>query len=110
MTDLVIPPASGAAAPALTDLPTILNLLLEPGQVAELRVLHAGPRRQTVSGYFDDPAKLAAFAAKWSGQAEGVYWTLNPCQPALLARCVNRAREVGRDEPTTTDKDIARRR
>jgi hypothetical protein len=87
-----------------------LAVLLEPGQVAELRIPHAGQRRQTVSGYFDDPAKLAAAAAHWDGQADGIYVTLNPVQPALLARRVNRAVVVGRDEPTTDDRAILRRR
>src|SRR5262245_21735676 len=40
---------------------------VEPGQVAEVRILNAG-RAGTVSGYFDDLVKAAAGAAAWSGK------------------------------------------
>ncbi len=39
----------------------------------------------------------------------GVYVTVNPVNPDLLARAVNRLRPVGRN-PTTADTDIVRRR
>lgn len=84
-----------------------LDVVLEPGSVAELRVLDAG-REGTVSGYFDDLALLAASAADWSGRAPGVYVTLNPVLPALLARRANRAK--GWADNLTTDKQIVRRR
>jgi hypothetical protein len=42
-----------------------ITRLIEPGDVAELRVLNSG--RGMVSGYFDDPARLAEAAAEWSG-------------------------------------------
>src|SRR5438034_4036165 len=41
-----------------------LKLFLEAGGVAELRVPHT--TRGTVSGYFDDPDKLAEAAGAWS--------------------------------------------
>ncbi len=44
----------------------------------------------------------------WSGKAEGVYFTLNPVQPDLLALAANRAKPYA--EHSTTDKDILCRR
>ena len=83
-----------------------LRVLTEPGQVVELRILNA-PRVGTVSGYFDDPEKLADAAARWSGKAPAVYVTPNPVNPALLARANNRL--VERVRSTTADADVVRR-
>src|SRR5262245_41156784 len=83
-----------------------LALLLEPGSVAELRVLNTN--RGTVSGYFDDANALARAAAQWSGQAPGVYVTLNNVLPELLARASNHV--VERAKQTTSDRDVDRRR
>jgi len=89
-----------------------LQALGEPGQVCELRALDAvtpGWRRpHTVAGYFDDPAKLAAAAA--GIQARGIYVTLNPVQPALLARAHNRVKDLGAGDTATGDADIVARR
>ena len=85
-----------------------LAILLEPGQVTELRVLGWGHRGDTVSGYFDDPVALVTSAAQYD-KAKGLYIIPNPVKPALLARAANRARVVGRD-PTTGDSDIVCRR
>lgn len=84
-----------------------LAVVLEAGAVAELRVLNTG-KQKTVSGYFNDLDLLAAMADEWSGQAPGVYVTLNPVLSDLLARTFNRAK--GWAENTTTDKQIVRRR
>ena len=84
-----------------------LGVVLEPGSVAELRVPNTG-NTKTVSGYFDDYDKLAGAAAEWSGQAPGVYITLNPVLPALLARRANRTKSWA--DNLTTDKQIVRRR
>ena len=83
-----------------------LTLLRVAGAVAELRILHTG-RTGTVSGYYDDIDAMAQAAAQWSGQAPGVYMTLNPCTPALLARSANRLTE--RAQQTTGDSDIVQR-
>lgn len=98
-----------ATAPPTADLATIEQtaaLLMAPGDVAELRIPHAG-KAGTVSGYFDDPGKLAQAAARYSGRAPAVYMTLNPVQPALLDRARNRV--VERARHTTTDAEIVRR-
>jgi len=88
------------------------DLLFAPGQVAELRALDAVTREwrrpHTVSGYFDDWDKLAA--AAMSIQARGVYVTLNPVNPALLARAHNRVRDMQAGDASTSDSDIVVRR
>ena len=83
-----------------------IGLLTRPGDVHELRVPKAG-RLKTVSGYFDDPEKLAQAIAELSGEAEGVYITLNPVNPALLARANNRWKPYA--ETLTGDADIVER-
>src|SRR2546425_1743395 len=82
------------------------DVLLAPGSVAELRVLKT--RQKTVSGYYNDFDKLATDAIEWSGFAPGVYITLNPTLPDLLARKYNRCE--GYAERTTTDDQILRQR
>jgi hypothetical protein len=81
-------------------------LLIEPGSVAELRILNAGQKR-TISGYFNDVVKMAAVAEHWSGRVPAVYFTLNPVLPDLLARASNRVIEHAR--ATTTDNNIVKR-
>ncbi|MEN6341386.1 MAG: hypothetical protein ABFC89_02385, partial [Methanospirillum sp.] len=88
-----------------------LDLLLEPGAVAELRVI--GTDGRIASGYFDDPALLAekAEALDAAGEFSGCYVTLNPVHPALLARRANRVKtRLGPKDATTADADILRRR
>jgi hypothetical protein len=80
-----------------------LEVLSEPSQVIEIRILRG---KHTRSGYFDDLGRAAEAAAKLNGTA-AVYATLNPCNPALLARGVNRIVEY--PEATTSDRDILRR-
>jgi len=84
------------------------ELIMEPGSVYELRIPKAG-REKTISGYFDDPLKLAKCAAVLdaSGKYAGIYVTLNPCKPALLARCCNRVQPYA--ELTTSDHDVLKR-
>ncbi|MBA3715434.1 MAG: hypothetical protein H0W76_23760, partial [Pyrinomonadaceae bacterium] len=84
-----------------------LAVIVEPGAVVEMRVPKAG-RYKTVSGYYTDLAKLAADAAKWSGEADGVYISLNPVNQALFARAANRC--VAYAERTTQDEHITSRR
>ncbi len=82
-----------------------LEILLGSG-VHELRAPKAGKYR-TVSGYFDNAAALADAAESWSGRAPGIFATINPTVPALLARAANRAQSYA--EQTTSDRDIERR-
>lgn len=89
-----------------------LAVLHSPGQVVELRALNASTadwrNPHTVSGYFDQPDALAREAARLTQTATGVYVTLNPVQPTLLARAANRVRNVGKSDPLTSDADITR--
>jgi Protein of unknown function (DUF3631) len=102
-------PESQAAA-TLTPEEEILRtcrLLMAPGAVHELRIPKAG-REKTVSGYFDSPEKLAEAALKLdSRNYAGIYITLNPCKPELLARRYNRIEPYA--DPTTSDPDALRR-
>jgi hypothetical protein len=83
-----------------------LELLLTPDSVAELRCPRA--KKGTGSGYYDDLAAMASKAAALSGTVPGVYVTLNPVQPELLARRVNRFEFWAKD--TTADENIGSRR
>jgi len=91
----------------MTDLETFADWLWKysPG-VHELRVLNShGRRAGTRSGYFDNPETFVTEATRMSEEmAEGVYVTLNPCKPELLARAANRIRDWAKD--ATSDPDI----
>ncbi|MGI9048030.1 MAG: AAA family ATPase [Rubrobacteraceae bacterium] len=80
-------------------------VLSSPGAVVELR---AFKDRTTASGYFDDYGKLAEQAVRLEEQGFAVYATLNPVDPALLARANNRIKKYPKS--TTSDADILRRR
>ena len=92
-----------------------LTLLAEPNAVFEVRCLDArlntnGNRYKSgvVSGYFNNAAAAIASLANVTS-AKGVYVTLNPVQPALLARRANRLDYAEKGE-TTSDPHIERRR
>jgi putative DNA primase/helicase len=82
--------------------------LFDPDATVELRAPTA-TKAATVSGYFDpDHRKEMARAARdWSGNASGIYFTLNPVRPDLIARANNRAKPFARD--TTKDSEVLRR-
>jgi hypothetical protein len=67
-----------------------LTSLTANGQVIELRVLGINGKRRTDSGYFNDFQKLARAAVSYNGRAEGIYFTVNPVNPALMDRANNR--------------------
>ncbi len=94
------------------DVERTLNLLeWGPEVSAELRALgnrEIGFRHGTISGYFDDPATMAAAAADCAGKVEGVYMVLNPVPRRLLGRASNRCRLWSKH--TTSDAEVARRR
>lgn len=90
-----------------------LSVLTTPGQVIELRILNArtanSPRyAYQASGYFNDPEALIQ-ALTGLRSAKGVYMTLHPCQPDLLARAHNRLRTADemRKAAATSDQHIA---
>jgi hypothetical protein len=88
-----------------------LDLLLAPGSVAELRAI--GSDGRVSSGYFDDFDRMADAIEPMdaSHEYQGCYVTLNPVNPALLARRANRVvPRCGRKDATTSDGDIVSRR
>ena len=89
-----------------------LSILVGPKSVFEVRALDAqlvsNHRRATVSGYFDDIETCVSELLRLTS-AKGVYVTLNPVNPALLARCANRLDYADRNA-STSDQHIVRRR
>lgn len=83
-----------------------LGILTASGEVRELRS-PTKTRQGTISGYFNHTEKLAQAAANLSGNVPAVYITINPVNPALLARSDNKVKP--RAENTTADKDVVRR-
>lgn len=75
--------------------------------IFEIRIPKAG-RYRTIRGYFNDPAAATKAVCGWSGQVPAIYITLNPVNPALLARASNRLETYA--ENTTSDSDILSRR
>ena len=83
------------------------------GEVAEIRALGLtgkspfwdGWAKGTVSGYFDNPVELATAAESLDKlkKATGIYFVLNPVNPALLARANNR---LIAPKNTTTDEQV----
>jgi P4 family phage/plasmid primase-like protien len=85
-----------------------ISVLFDPDTVVELRALKA-PKGGTISGYFDGGHRreLAETACQLSGEAAGVYVTLNPVSRDLLARSNNRAKIFVKH--TAGDTDIMAR-
>lgn len=105
---------------AVTDveLQKVYSLFFQEGEVVEIRALglrgknpawdgFAGGKAGIVSGYFNDPEKFAAAAyALEKAKARGIYFTANPCKPALLSRAANRL-ICPHEENTTPDMYMA---
>lgn len=81
-----------------------VQTLREPGEVAEIRAF-AG--RGATRGYFNDYQELAEHAAQLDNRDYQVYITLNPVEPALLARSENRLES--HPKTATADRDIVKR-
>ena len=89
-----------------------LKVFVAHDQVVELRALNVqdGNQTRTASGYFDaDHLEALAAAVAKIKSASGIYFTINPVQSALLARCSNRVKWAKTGD-LTTDKDIQARR
>jgi len=93
-----------------------LALLFEPGDVFEMRALDVRRKATWTSpvelGFFNDFEAAASVAREWDGlRAKGVYVTLNPVNPDLLARAANRVITPKRGQALgTKDPDIVERR
>ena len=95
------------------DIAAELAKFVHPNSVTELRALNVSRPHCTVAGWFDGRHlhDLARTALALTRQATGVYFVPNPVNPALLARCPNRAEEVrGHRVKLTTDADVLERR
>ena len=89
-----------------------LTYLVDPGTVVELRapeVDFGNDFKATVSGFYDSDHLLdmAIEAVNLTEAAPGVYFTLNPLDPELLALRTNRAEK--RPRRTAKDADVIRR-
>ncbi len=94
-----------------------LETLFEPGDVFEIRAPNTAQRpgstyTATASGYFTFDAISEAVDAITnlddSEQAPSIYVTLNPVEPSLVARALNRI--LPKAKATTADSDVVRRR
>lgn len=94
----------GGAKPSVV-IKQALDLIHEPGAVFEVRIPKT--KAGTLSGYFNDTAKAALAIARENGRHQGIYVTVNPVKPSLLARMEN---VIDISQTTTTDAEIDRRR
>jgi hypothetical protein len=87
-----------------------LSRLYEPGEVLEVRMLPKG-KDSVMSGYYNDLDKCADDCYKMDGIPEGIYTTINPCKPELLARANNRIEPQKNSKGNlTTEPDILKRK
>lgn len=90
-----------------SELTRSLSSFVRPGEVFEIRLLHAA-RKRTDSGYFDSVPEAAAAIAALNEPYQGIYFTPNPVVPDLAARSYNRISPWA--QLTTMDGDITERR
>ena len=108
MASITKPPKPDASAIA-----NGLGLLIEPGSVHELRALDVSTGNgwtATLSGYFNNLELMAKSAAKLTGNAVGLYMSVNPVKPELLARCANRVQRAKKGNSTKDLEILCRRR
>ncbi|WLD10874.1 hypothetical protein [Planctellipticum variicoloris] len=100
-----------------------LARIIAPGQVFEVRALNCKNasgkgRPHARRGYFDsdhlseaaaEAAKLTELTSRGGWGADGVYLTLNPLNPDLLARCSNRV-DFSNDGDASGDCHVLNRR
>jgi putative DNA primase/helicase len=89
-----------------------LRVLVAADQVVELRALNVtqpSGAKVTCSGFYnaDGLERMAGDALDLTADAEGVYFTLNPLHPSLLARRYN---QVAPARDTASDADVLGRR
>jgi hypothetical protein len=91
-----------------------LRVLIAPDQIVELRALgvqRGRERPHTCSGFYDAQHldAMAEAAVNISEIARGVYFTLNPLRPDILARRANRI-DRAEEGALSKDVDVIRRR
>jgi len=95
----------------------VYNLFFNPGEVTEIRALGLSKSNKAwqgwaggagiVYGYFDNAAAFGQAAESLDGlKASGIYFTLNPVIPDLLARAANRLKAADVKSVSTADHDI----
>ena len=102
-----------------TDIEKVYHVFFAAGEVVELRALGCGGKsrywdgfaRQDlgVFGYFDNARQFAAAADALDTMKDpphGIYFTINPPHPAVMARANNRLVAVNKKRPCTSDKEI----
>ena len=96
---------------SIDDVRRFFELLARPGDVFELRgLVRVNGQQHVTTGFFDDLDQLTKIAVERSGKDDGVYVTINPVNPALLARAPkNKIRRAGNGD-TTSDRDVRQRR
>jgi hypothetical protein len=101
--------ASPAPTPALTPATGIaaaIAILHPANKVIEVRIPKNSKSKTTLAGWFDDPERAAQAISELDGQHPAIYYTLNSCNPALLARCSNKILPA---KATTNGQDITHR-
>ena len=82
---------------------TIAQIVGE-NRIVEVRVLRTS--RGTISGYYNDFSRLINDIDQYEGEYD-IYFTINPPNPELLARAMNRL--IPHAKQTTADTDIVKR-
>lgn len=97
---------SAVPTPDQGSIQAFYRTLVRPGDVHEVRIPRPrDPRLGVVSGYVNDEDAFVRLASQYDGtSAEAVYITLNPVNPALLARASNRLQRNAKT--LTTDGDV----
>jgi len=102
-------------------LESLFNRFFHNNEVCEIRALGLSGKSKVwpgfcsrhdggiVRGYFNDPQTFATAAAELDDAgASGVYFTINPLKPALLARCANRVEPNAKHQASDTDVSLIR--
>lgn len=101
----------------ITNFARVYEMFFKPGEVTEIRAYGLSRQNKAwegwaggtgiVFGYFDNGKDFAKAAeALEKAKAHGIYYTLNPVLPDLLARASNRLKAADGKTPSTADKDI----
>jgi hypothetical protein len=92
----------------LEEIKRAIAILLEPGDVTEVRGLKTPKKTQI--GFYNDREKMAWDIASLSGHAAGVYIIPDKVNPDLLARSANQLKPYADSGDGASDKDIISRR
>ena len=99
----------------MNDVQIFLETLWNKNEIREVRILGENSRGypENFYGFFDSPGKIFETLKTKFSHLNGNYQffiTLNPCNPALIARVANRIKHFGKKDKATGDNDIAKLR